>query len=126
VAFPTLPELPAVPDVVDPDRWLRVNDGLHLVRLVRSDGTVRVDLKSYYVGRDLSGRRVALHVSAAKKSLLVVDGHQLIKTLPLKGLSGQAVRFEAFVRLMMDQARAEHRLRTAQDRRARLSGYASP
>lgn len=29
VAFPTLPELPAVPDLVDPDRWLRVNDGLH-------------------------------------------------------------------------------------------------
>ena len=44
VAFPTLPELPAVPDLVDPDRWLRVNDGLHLVRLVRRDGTVRVDL----------------------------------------------------------------------------------
>jgi len=44
VAFPTLPELPAVPDLVDADRWLRVNDGLHLVRLVRRDGTVRVDL----------------------------------------------------------------------------------
>src|SRR5207245_1597097 len=50
VVFPTLPELPAVPDLVDPDRWLRVTDGLHLVRLVRRDGTVRVDLKSYYVG----------------------------------------------------------------------------
>src|SRR5258708_15076641 len=47
-AFPTLPELPAVPDVVDPDRWLQASDGLHLVRLVRRDGTVRVDLKSYY------------------------------------------------------------------------------
>jgi hypothetical protein len=38
-----VPELPAVPDMVDPDRWLRVNDGFHLVRLVRSDGTVRVE-----------------------------------------------------------------------------------
>jgi hypothetical protein len=126
VAFPALPELPAVPDLVDPDRWLRVNDGLHLVRLVRSDGTVRVDLRSYYVGRGLAGQRVALHLSAAKRALLVVHGHQLIKTLPLKGLSGQAVRFEAFVRLMMDQARAEHRLRTAQERYARLGGRASP
>jgi len=126
VAFPTLPELPAVPDVVDPDRWLRVNDGLHLVRLVGRDGTVRVDLRSYYVGRGLAGHRVALHLSAAKRALLVVDGHQLIKTLPLKGLSGQALRFEAFVRLMMDQARAEHRLRTAQERRARLGGSTSP
>lgn len=33
VACPTLPDLPAVPDVVDPDGWLRVSDGLHLVRL---------------------------------------------------------------------------------------------
>ena len=125
VAFPSLPELPAVPDLVDPDRWLRVNDGLHLVRLVRRDGTVRVDLKSYYVGRGLAGQHVALHLSAAKAALLVVQGHQLIKTLPLKGLGGQALRFEAFVRLMMGQARAEHRLRTAQERRARLGGDAS-
>ncbi len=125
VAFPTLPDLPAVPDLVDPDRWLRVNDGLHLVRMVRRDGTVRVDLRSYYVGRSRAGQHVALHLSAAKRALLVVDGHQVIKTLPLKGLSGQALRFEAFVQLMMGQARAEHRLRSAQERRARLGGYAS-
>ena len=125
VAFPILPELPAVPDLVDPDRWLRVNDGLHLVRLVRRDGTVRVDLKSYYVGRALAGQHVALHLSAAKAALLVVHGHQLIKTLPLKGLWDKALRFEAFVQLMMGQARAEHRLRTAQERHARLGGYAS-
>jgi len=126
VAFPTLPELRAVPDLVDPDRWLQVNDGLHLVRLVRRDGTVRVDLKGYYVGRALAGQRVALQLSAAKAALLVVYEHRLIKTLPLKGLCGQALRFEAFVRLMMDQARAEHRLRNAQERRARLGGDASP
>ena len=122
MAFPTLPKLPRVPDVVDPDRWLHVNDGLHLVR---RDGTVRVDLKSYYVGRPLAGQHVALHLSAAKRALLVVHGQQVIKTLPLKGLWGKAVRFEEFVQLMMGQARAEHRLRSAQERRARLGGYAS-
>ncbi len=115
VAFATLPELPAVPDLVDPDRWLRVNDGLH-----------RVDLKSYYVGRALAGQHVALHLSAAKAALLVVHGQQVIKTLPLKGLGGKALRFEAFVQPMMGQARAEHRLRNAQERRARLGGDASP
>ncbi len=121
-AFPILPKLPPVPDVVDADRWLQVNDGLHLVRLVRRDGTVRVDLKSYYVGRALAGQHVALHLSAAKRALLVVQGLQLVKTLPLKGLWDKALRFEAFVQLMMGQARAEHRLRTAQERRARLGG----
>jgi hypothetical protein len=84
VAFPSLPQLPAVPDLVDPDRWLQVSDGLHLVRQVRSDGSVRLDLKSYYVGRALAGQHVALHLSAAKRALLVVQGHQLIKTLPRK------------------------------------------
>jgi Integrase core domain len=120
VAFATLP------DLVDPDRWLQVSDGLHLVRLVHRDGSVRVDLKSYYVGRALAGQHVALHLSAAKRALLVVQEHQVIKTLPLKGLSGQALRFEAFVQLMRGQARAEHRLRTAQERRARLGASASP
>ena len=76
VAFPMLPALPAVPD---------------LVRLVRRDGTVRVDLKSYYVGRTLAGQHVALHLSAAKRAWLVVHGHQVIKTLPLKGLWGPRV-----------------------------------
>jgi integrase-like protein len=126
VAFPTLPELPVVPDVVDPDRWLRVNEGMHLVRLVRSDGSVRVDLKSYYVGRALAGQHVALHLSAARRALLVVHEHQVLKTLPLTGLTGQALRFEAFVQLMMGQARAERQVRTAQARRLRLGGSDSP
>ncbi len=126
VAFATLPELPKVPDVVDPDRWLQVKDGLHLVRQVRRDGTVRVDLKSYYVGRALAGQRVALHLSAAKRALVVIHEHQVIKTVPLKGLVGQALRFEEFVQLMIGQARAERRLHSAQQRQARLGGYAAP
>jgi hypothetical protein len=126
VAFPTLPMLPAVPDLVDPDRWLQVNDGLHLVRLVRHDGSVRVDLKSYYVGRALAGRHVALHVSAAKRALLVVHERRVIKTLPLKGLTGKTVRFEAFVQLMKGQACSERRLRNAQERRVRLGASDSP
>ena len=69
---------------------------------------------------------MALHPSAAKRAWLVVHEHQVLKTLPLKGLMGQAVRFEAFVHLMIGQARAERRLRTAQERRARLGVADSP
>jgi hypothetical protein len=89
-------------------------------------GSVRVDLKSYYVGRALAGQQVALHLSAAKRALLVVYEHQVLKTLPLKGLTGQAIRFEAFVQLMMGQARSERRLRNAQERRIRLGASDSP
>lgn len=126
VAFATLPELAKVPDLVDPDCWLQIRDGLHLVRLVRRDGSIRVDLKSYYVARALAGHHVALHLSAAERALLVVHEQQVIKTLPLKDLTGHVLRFEAFVQLMMRQARSERQMRIAQGRRTRLGGSDSP
>jgi hypothetical protein len=126
VAFPSLPTLPAVPDVVDPDRWLTRKDGLALVRLVRRDGSVQVDLKRYYLGRALAGQSLALHLSAAKRAFLVIHQNRVLKTVPLRGLIGQAMRYDAFVQLMVGQARAESRLRSAQQRRARLGGFDSP
>ncbi len=125
-AFPTLPTLPPVPDIIDPDRWLQVSDGLHVLRTVGRDGMVRVDLKDYYVARSLAGQRVALHLNAPERCWIVICGTQRLKTLPLKGLYGAALSFDAFVQLMMQQARAEHRLRTAQERRARHIGFSSP
>ncbi len=125
-AFPTLPELPAVPDVVNPDRWLHLSDGLSVVRTVSRKGTVSIDLKDYYVGQAFVGQRVALQLSAKKQAWLVIQGTQLLKSLPLKGLYAAALSFEAFVQLMMGQARAEQRLRTAQERRARHGSFSSP
>ena len=125
-AFPLLPELPKVPDVVNPDRWLQVSDGLHVVRTVRRNGTVRIDLKDYYVGQALAGQRVALHLSAKAGAWLVIQGTKLLKSLPLKGLYAAALPFEPFVQLMMQQARAEQRLRTAQERRVRHGSSSSP
>lgn len=124
-AFPTLPELPGVPDLVNPDRWLEVNDGLHVVRTVRRDGMVSVDLKDYYVARALAGQRVALHLSAEARCWIVIHANQQVKTLPIKGLYGAALPFDAFVQFMMQQARAEHRLRTAQERRTRHASFSS-
>jgi transposase InsO family protein len=124
-AFPTLPELPPVPDVVDPDRWLQMSDGLHVVRTVNRHGSVSIDLKDYYVGQALVGQRVALHLSATTRSWLVIVGTQLLKSLPLKGLYEVALPFEQFVQLMMQQARAEQRLRTSQERRIRHGSSSS-
>ena len=125
-AFPTLPPLPPVPDLVDPDRWLQMSDGLHVVRTVSRHGTVSIDLKVYYVGQALAGQRVALHLSAKARAWHVIQGTKLLKTIPLKGLYGAALPFEQFVALMMQQARAEQRLRTAQQRRIRHGRSSSP
>jgi len=124
-AFPSLPELPPVPDVVDPDRWLQVSDGLHVVRTVNRKGLVSIDLKDYYVGQALAGQRVALHLSAKAGAWRVIQGTKVLKSLPLKGLYGAALPFEKFVQLMMQQARAEQRLRTAQERRVRHGSFSS-
>jgi transposase InsO family protein len=126
VAFPSLPELPAVPDVVNPDGWLQVSDGLHVVRTVNRHGTVSIDLKDYSVGQAKAGQRIVLHVSAKERAWLVIGGTKLLKTLPLKGLHGAALSFEPFVQLMMQQARAEQRLRTSQERRVRHGTASSP
>lgn len=125
-AFPTLPELPPVPDLVNPDRWLQVSDGLAVVRTVNRKGLVSIDLKEYSVGQALAGQRVALHLSATTRSWLVIAGSQVLKTIPLKGLYQAALPFEQFVQLMMQQARAEQRLRSSQERRIRHGQFSSP
>lgn len=125
-AFPNLPDLPALPEVVNPDRWLDSCDGLSVVRTVSRHGMVSIDLKDYSVGRALAGQRVALHLSANARAWIVIQGTQVLKTLPLKGLYGAALPFERFVEFMMGQALAEQRLRTAQQRRARHGPFSSP
>jgi hypothetical protein len=115
-----------LPEVVNPDRWLEVSDGLSVVRTVSRNGTVSIDLKDSYVGRALAGQRVALHLSAKARAWLVIQGTQLLKSLPLKGLYGAALSCEHFVQLMSQQARAEQRLRTAQERRVRHGRFSSP
>jgi hypothetical protein len=53
VAFPTLPSLPSVPDLVNPDAWLSRVKGQHLVRRVNRQGCVKVDLYPYYISSKL-------------------------------------------------------------------------
>ena len=58
VAFPELPTLPKVPDVVNADAWLAWVDGEHVGRLVNRQGEVSVDLRTYYVSSKLAGQVV--------------------------------------------------------------------
>jgi len=48
VAFPHLPALPPVPDLVNPDAWLSQVKGQHLVRRVNRQGFVKVILQRPY------------------------------------------------------------------------------
>jgi hypothetical protein len=42
------PDLPSLPQVVDPDGWLKAIDGRLYIRRVNSAGTVKVDKRAEY------------------------------------------------------------------------------
>ena len=126
VAYATLPTLPALPEMVDPDSWLQSLDGMHLERKVDRHGMIRVDLKSYYVSAALAGQRVSVRLDAATLSLQMYREAQLVRTAPIKGIVGRMLSFDQFIEHMAHQARAQQRLRSLQERRRRTAASASP
>jgi hypothetical protein len=109
VAFPVLPTLPALPATVDPDRWLSSVHGQAFARRVQPHGTVEVDRRSYYIKQTLAGQHVVLLVQAPERVFEVLLGTQRLKTLPIKGLVGQELPFEAYASRMREEARSEYR-----------------
>ena len=96
-------------------------DGFHVERKVDAHGNVHLDWRSYYVGAHQSGQRVMLEIQATSHCLLVWQEGTLLKTVPLRGLVGGSFSFERFVEHMVEQARAQHRFRSLQERRKRLA-----
>src|SRR5437868_6844174 len=120
-AFPTLPALPPLPSTIDPDSWLQSLDGLHLERKIDRNGMLSIDLKRYYVSRQLAGHRVSVQLDAQDCCLHVFLQERRVKSLPVRGLLGQVLSFEQFLAHMLQQARAQHRLRSLQERRYRTA-----
>ncbi len=114
VAFPTLPTLPDLPARVDPDGWLSTFDQQMYLRHVGHDGCVDVDLQTYYISSQLAKRTVLLQVDAAGKRFVVWHGDQMIKTLPIKGLIGEEMALDDFLKHM-------HREALSQERRSQTS-----
>ena len=56
VACPTFPRLPAVPQTVDPDRWLMQINQQAFARTIRANGKLTVNREDYYVSRSLAGK----------------------------------------------------------------------
>ena len=109
VAFPELPRLPGLPEMVDPDSWLTSLNGEHFIRKVRSDGGVALDKYDYYLGRELAGQYVALVIDAAKGQIVVEHHQQEVKRLNLKGLYGTRLSMQAYSEAIKLEARSERR-----------------
>jgi hypothetical protein len=122
VAFASLPNLPQVPQLVDPDAWLSWVDGQHVVRKRRHNGTVRLDDVSDDVKESLAGQDVDISVDATKRELMVWHHHQPLKRLAITGWQKRRLPFEPFVALMAEQACSEQRRRERARWRTSLQG----
>ena len=109
MAFPTLPTLPALPARVDPDGWLSTFDQQMYLRHVGHDGCVDVDLQTYYISSQMAKRAVLLQVDAAGKRFVVWHEDQMIKRLPIKGLIGEEMALDDFLKHMHQEALSQER-----------------
>jgi hypothetical protein len=104
VAFPSLPTLPDLPARVDPDGWLSTLDQQMYLRHVGHDGCVDVDLQTYSISSPMAKRTVLLQVDAAGKRCVVWHEDQMITTLPSKGLLGEEMARDDFLKHMHQEA----------------------
>lgn len=73
------------------------------------DGCVDVDLQTYYMSSQLAKRAVLLQVDAAGKRFVLWHEDQIIKTLPIKGLIGEEMARDDFLKHMQQEALAQER-----------------
>ena len=119
-AFPQLPRLPTVPEMVDPDYWLLTYHKRLFKRRINSTGRVQIDKHRYYIRRDLAGRYVVCQLDAHRRVFEVMANNKVIKTVPIKGLYDQPLEFGLYLDLMLQEAEAEQR-RLEQNRRRRVA-----
>ena len=117
MAFPTLPTLPALPERIDPDAWLAGLDQKMYLRHVGRDGCVDVDLTTYYIGPQMAGRTVLLQVIAQSSQFAVWSQDQIVKLLPIKGLVGQDMALDDYLKYIQQQALAAPRRSSARGSR---------
>jgi Integrase core domain len=109
VACPTFPLLPAVPETIDPDRWLERVNGQAFVRKVQSDASLTINHERYYVPRELAGQQITCLINAPEKQFDMWQAGSRIKSVPIKGLYGKTMPFDEYIELMKQEARSEYR-----------------
>ena len=105
-AFPNLPQLPTLPETVQPTRWLRPDHGRVFRRRVTSNGTLQIDKHVYYIDQNLAKQRVLVHLDAEKPCLWVSHEGKPVKQWPIKGLSDGELDLQAYLLMLQDEARS--------------------
>lgn len=103
-AFPELPPLPHVPEVIDPDAWL-AHYHRHIFRRRVSSGSISVGNHAYYVGHQYSKERVGVMLDAEKRVFHVLHKGLVIRELEIADLIGKPMSFQDYLKRMLEEAR---------------------
>ena len=104
------------------DRWLLAASKRLYRRRVTHNGTIKIGGYRYYVGLAFVKQEVALSVNAPEKQLMIYDGGQLIKPIPLKGLYHGRLELADYIDVICREAISEARRLLAQQRYKRRRG----
>ena len=104
-AFPVLPILPELPQVVAPNRWLGIEHGRVFRRRIRANGTIQVDKHTYYIDQKLAKCRVLVHLDGHNQCLhITLDGKMLPKSLPLKEIHPNTMDLQDYLKVLQQEA----------------------
>lgn len=103
-AFPSLPVLPQLPEIVQADSWLKAYRGRVYRRRVSIAGTIQIDCHLYSVGTAYAKQDVLVHLDTEQACFFVSSGANVLKRLPLKGLYGGEMDFSSYLIAMQAEA----------------------
>jgi len=106
-AFPKLPNLPRVPDWVDPDLWLESYHRAVFERRVGQSGSISVGNHSYYVDYRLAGETIGVNLDAQRRVFNFLSGAKVIRQVEIQGLIGHKLLFGDYLKQMLVEARTE-------------------
>ena len=104
-AFPHLPALPNIQEMIDPDAWLPHYHRHIFKRRVGQNGRISVGTHTYYVDYRRAGDRVGVLLDAHNRVFQVLHRSSVIRELEIQGLVGHLMPFQAYVTHMMEEAR---------------------
>ena len=103
-AFPVLPRLPDLPDQVNTHHWMSAEHERVYQRRVNSSGMIQIDQHRYYIDHKLAKQGVLLQMDAEKRVFHVTHEGKTVKELPIRGLLPETMDFQAYLRVMKEEA----------------------
>lgn len=108
-AFPHLPVLPPVPEVIDPDAWLTHYHRHICKRRVGRNGMISVGNHDYYVGYAHAGTPVGVLLDASKCVFHILHRSTVLGEKEIQGLVGRSMAFQAYLKHMVAAAQTSDR-----------------